>query len=182
MSANLFTVTIPVKPYIKQYLINNLGHPVDIARSDQFASTFFNLLSKENCIHQKTAGKVLVIIKVSKDVFHRYGFNLTNARLKEFHSELERCIKFEMRNFIGLKTILGYSVAEAIRQFQEKKNYPEDIWSYEAIKKDIDRNTTIKRCNDVDDFLELMDREIKQRISDSMEELNKTECREVETK
>jgi predicted RNase H-like nuclease (RuvC/YqgF family) len=87
-----------------------------------------------------------------------------------------------MRNFIGLKTILGYSVAEAIRQFQEKKNYPEDIWSYEAIKKDIDRNTTIKRCNDVDDFLELMDREIKQRISDSMEELNKTECREVGTK
>ena len=155
MAKEEFYIDIKVKPYVKQYLINCWGDPVAIHKSDRY----FNLLKiylkrpRKNykpVIH--SPGTCLVRVRISEDIFYRNGFVMTLNQMSWFSKYIEQDLKFHMRMFVDTRALIGCTVADSIRQFQDSYNLTEEVWSFESIKKDIDRHTNIKRENIVNDF------------------------------
>lgn len=160
---NDFDIQVAVKPYVRQYLINNCGNPVDLSHLPRVQDLFRKLLRRPLLRFESLPMPVdscYVRIVFSKDTFYRYGWEMTRTNMLRFNRVLEQDLKFVMRTYIGSRAALGFTIAQCIRDFQDRFNFPEEIWSYEAIKKDIMRNTEEKRRNDVINFLEEMDQKI----------------------
>ena len=77
---NYYTITVAVKPYIRAFLENNFGSPVDI-RKDPELNNMVEFLLKEGATRlDKTLQSKYtdtVCFRISRDTFHRYGFTLT---------------------------------------------------------------------------------------------------------
>lgn len=141
-----FTVTIPVKPYVKQYLINNCGDPVDLSNLPDLKLYLRRLLKKPSdrwnsryTNELKTYNENINII-ISEDDFYRYGYELTKTDIIAFSREVELKAKCVMRTMVGILVGLGLPVNKSISRFQERYNFNEDNWSYQTIKKDFYRN------------------------------------------
>ena len=65
---------------------------------------------------------------------------MTKTNQVKFNNKIESLIKFYSRTYIAFDKSLGIPISQSIRNFQNDFDFPEDIWSYEAIKKDFDRN------------------------------------------
>lgn len=139
----IYTVKIAVKPYVKAYLENNFGSPVDLRR-DAELSELVNLMLREGSTRLDKIVSAnfpaTVEMRISKDAFFRYGFTFTKTETLKFNSFLEKRIKFFARTYIAYHQSLGISVAKCIRDFQTAFGFPEDVWGYDSIKKDFDRN------------------------------------------
>lgn len=139
----IYTVEIAVKPYIKAYLENNFGNPADIGKDPELNDLLILMLREGSTRLDKIVSAnypTIVKIAISKDSFFRYGFTLTKTETVKFNSFLEKRIKFFARTYIAYHSSLGTSVARSIRDFQNTFGFPEDIWSFDSIKKDFDRN------------------------------------------
>jgi len=140
-----FFVYVQVKPYVKRFLEINYGTPVNFEKDPKTNRFFINLLRKpdsrnrnkypdELCKHTEE-----VEVLVSKDDFMRYGFELSRNGSVKFGKYFEDLAKFKARNYIEFKR--GFTqLKQSICDFQELFDMPEEVWSYESIKKDIDRN------------------------------------------
>lgn len=161
--AETYNVDVIVKPYVARYLVNNCGNPVDLSKLPKINSLLKNILRKplfRNESLKMPSNSSYVRIQISQDTFYRYGWDLSRTDMMFFNSEIEKEIKFIMRYYVSMRAALGYTVARCIRDFQEWFNMPEDVWSFDAIKKDIDRNTSARRDNDVEMFLEALDKKM----------------------
>lgn len=141
--ANHFTIKIKCKKYVKAYLEKNCGSPVNLQHLPYLLQEFRRYLSKEPESMEKadlTRYEETVTIIIPPDMFYRYGWEMDSMSQRNFGLEVERRVKFFMRQFIGASASLGVSVAECIREFQERFGFYEEIWSFETIKKDFDRN------------------------------------------
>lgn len=144
-----YIINVAVKPYIKAYLENNFGSPVDIRQEGEIWHLLGVLLS-EGAGRKKPGGKMEKVISgnfpeevrllVTKDMFFRYGSALGKPEVLRFNTFLEKRIKFFARSFIGYHHSLGMSVASCIRNFQKMFGFSEDVWAYDSIKKDFDRH------------------------------------------
>jgi hypothetical protein len=163
MSDN-FEVELRVKPYVRQYLINNCGSPVELSHLPKFRMLFRRLITKPLFRFESLASAkdyCYVRVKISSDTFYRHGWEMTETSMRYFNAEVERELKFLMRTWIGNRAGLGYPVAQCIRDFQDRFKMPEEVWSFDAIKKDLDRNTETKKDRDVETFLEEIDRKMQ---------------------
>lgn len=170
MPSNTHTIDIKVKPYVRQYLINNCGNPVDLTYLPKFKKLFSRLLYKPlfpNPSLPLTDGECYVRIIISDDTFGRFGFDMETKNMRYFNTEIEKDIKFIMRNYIATFAVF-YNIATCIRKFQERFNFPEDVWGYDAIKKDIDRKTEVKRSKEVLAFVNMMDNNLHQLFMDNL--------------
>lgn len=141
--ANHFTVTIPAKPYVKAFLENNCGIPVDLKNIPEIQAEFIRALEKKPMRREtddiaKWPEKVTIIIP--PDSFYRHGWEMNKTNISSFNKFVEHRIKFIMRSYISMNRILGIPVASCIRDFQSEYNFPEPIWAYDSIKKDYDRH------------------------------------------
>ena len=140
---NYYTITVAVKPYIRAFLENNFGSPVDI-RKDPELNNMVEFLLKEGATRLDKTLQIkytdTVCFRISRDTFHRYGFTLTKTATQRLNCYLEGRIKFFARVYIANNRSIGIPLARCIRDFQEKFNFPEDVWSAEAIRKDFTRN------------------------------------------
>jgi hypothetical protein len=141
---NEFTVKVSVKPYVKKYLHNNCGCPVDITNLPALNEYFINLLSKpshrrELSINNKFYSETVEIL-ISEDTFNRYGCLLSKTDTVKFNARIESLVKFASRMFISNNLILGIPVARSIKEFQELFGFTDDEFQYETIKKDFDRH------------------------------------------
>lgn len=172
MTDSFFT-DVKVKPYVKQYLVNNCGNPVDLTFLPRF-----NSLLKQNLMKPMFKGESLpmrqdecyVRIQLSKDTFYRYGWELTKSSQQHFNARIEEELKSLARNYIAMRSGWGFSVASSIRKFQDVFNFPEEVWSYDAIKKDLDRNSEAKKDSSVENFLRSMDKKIHNIFLENMSE------------
>ncbi|MEG0796798.1 MAG: hypothetical protein RR397_09905 [Odoribacter sp.] len=140
---DIYTVKVAVKPYIKAYLENNFGVPADIRQDPELNDLLIRMLREGSTRLDKILSANMpstVELRISKDTFFRYGFTLTKTETLQFNSFLEKRIKFFARTYISYHHSLGTSVAKCIRDFQNTFGFPEDIWNYDSIKKDFDRN------------------------------------------
>ena len=142
-----FNVTIPVKPYVKKYLENRFGSPVDFSGDKHINKYFLNLLEKNNhrndrriFIYGRVAYREEVTILISNDKFERYGFDISKNSNVDFNNFMEEHIKSQSRLFVGVCSAVGMKAAVAIRNFQNTFQFEEDDFAFETIKKDIQRN------------------------------------------
>lgn len=141
-----FLVFIPVKPYVKRYLEINYGNPVSFCDDPKHQSFLVSLLRKPNEHRRKlyedydlSKFAEEVEVKISKDDFMRYGFELSKTSIIAFGKYFEDIVKFKARNYIELKR--GFRpLKDSISDFQQMFGMEEEYWSYESLKKDIDRN------------------------------------------
>jgi hypothetical protein len=146
-----FNVTVPVKPYVKRFLENNYGTPVDFKNHPRENEMFQRMLKKP-CISneymyndniQKYCHIVEIVIN-DRDFYH-YGWELSKTDIISFGKYFERNAKMQMRNVVGLYVSLGFPLNIAIAKFQNKFHFEEEYWSLESIQKDFYRHK--KNCD-----------------------------------
>ncbi|MGE4568027.1 MAG: hypothetical protein AB7C90_02455 [Bacteroidales bacterium] len=140
-------VTIPCKPYVRHFLTINYGDPVSFAKAQDLYSELRSRLSKQtkHCESRALSERLYnqkVEIIISEDDFYRYGWELTRTDIRRFNRMIEYRIKMFMRISISNYELL-HSQKEAIKLFQQKFGFSEDIWPYESIKKDYFRNNNM---------------------------------------
>ena len=138
-----FSIEVPVKPYVKAYLENNCGSPVDLSMLQVVYVDFINYIKNPTLRTEATLVcnyTTAVKIIIPKDVFYRYGWELTKTDIIKLNNKIEGLVKFASRNFITTNKALGVPVAASIREFQILFSFTEDSFPFETIKKDFDRH------------------------------------------
>ena len=92
-------------------------------------------------VHEFNPPDVPVEFVLSDHDFYNYGWEMHPLHVRALNTTFEQSAKLFMRTCITIDTLMSGSLAASIRRFQDRYNYPEDVWSFQSIKKDIDRNT-----------------------------------------
>lgn len=142
----MFTVELPCKPYVKRFLQINCGEPANLSNHKMLQAEFRRLLKKKckrddsyysKLSLNKYSEKIEILI--SDDDFYRHGWELTLTDTIKFGKCVEGHTKLMMYTFVG-----GYAMVmelqSAILRFQEESGFYEDIWKFESISKDFQRN------------------------------------------
>jgi len=144
-----FTILLPSKPYVKHFLSVNYGSPVDLRKDRILNNNLRNRLRKHCLRHEKRGISLRMYsekteIIISEDDFYRYGWELSNTDIIALNRDIEAHVKLFMRNIIATyETVMLQK--DAILLFQDRFGFSEDIWSYEAIKKDYWRNSPCEK-------------------------------------
>jgi len=141
-----YVVSLPVKPYVKRFLELNYGIPVDLATDKKLLNYFRRCLTKPQITYDNTRFAKFsmfytetVNILISEADFYKYGWELSKTDIVGFGREIESNTKFFMKNIISCYSS-HMELSRAICLFQEKYGFTEDIWSYQSIKKEFQRN------------------------------------------
>lgn len=148
-----FIVTVPVKPYVKRFLENNYGNPVDF-RSHPRENEMFKRMLKKPCrdidhkyktdlIRQTHAVEVLI----SDRDFYRHGWEVTKTDIVSFGKHFEKHAKWLMRTVVSTYVQHGSPIDRAILKFQNRFGMEEEYWSFDSIKKDFYR---LRECEGID--------------------------------
>ncbi len=86
-----------------------------------------------------------VTIVIKRNDFYRHGWDLTRTEIVEFNQAVEMRAKALMRSYIAPRIGVGYNWTDAINEFQQEFGFTEDIWSFEAIRKECQRNMKVER-------------------------------------
>ena len=144
-----FTLDFPCKAYVKRYIEHNFGSPGDLRR-DKELNTLFRSRLKKPLFHtdaKLTGGYYQSVVKlmISTDDFYRFGWELSKTDINDINNVLESRVKAMARTYISINNSLGFALSAVIDNFQEKFDFPEDVWSKESITKDFQRNGTRER-------------------------------------
>lgn len=143
---NKFTVSIPVKPYVKRFLEINYGSPLDLSTNPASHEKFNYLLQHPNSYQDCKVSSTIsyytetVDTLISEHDFYKHGWELTKTNNVAFNVYFERQAKLFMRLIVGTQISLGMSISNSISSFQKKFDYVEDVWPYATIYKDYYRN------------------------------------------
>lgn len=139
-----FTVTVPVKSYVYQFLLLNYGDPVDFSFHPKLHSFFTDLLSKEDSTEHWTPTWTgyshSIQIRITERTFYHHGWTISKQSIFKFGAEFENRVKFLMRHVVAMHYGYGLPINISIAKFQDDFGFPEDIWSYDSIKKDFYRH------------------------------------------
>ena len=145
-----FSINIPCKPYVKRFLELNYGCPVDFTKDKTDNPDLRRKLERKNtrydarlegCWHIRYTDSVEV--KITRDDFYRYGWELSKTDMVDFNRQMEARAKTFMYVIVSTRMSLGMSQTDSISYFQKTYNFPEMIWPAESINKDCQRNLTI---------------------------------------
>lgn len=141
-----FTIGLYLKPYVHKYLVNNYGDPVNLygQNGDDLKSFLIGILKKPSTRYEKRTQLTFQSHEtrfiISKSDFYRYGWEVTKTDMIKFNNKVEALVKFYSRCYIAFDKSMGIPISRSIRNFQNEFGFTEDLWSYESIKKDFDRN------------------------------------------
>lgn len=147
-----FNIKIPCKSYSKHYLEMKYDDPVNLIKDKvlyrQLVLSFHKKSNKYRKRYEALAfsnynESVTIVIK--RNDFYRYGWDLTRTEIVEFNQAVEMRAKEFMRSYIGSRVAVGYNWTDAINDFQTEYGFTEDIWTFEAIRKECQRNLNIDR-------------------------------------
>lgn len=148
-TVQMTTVEVPVKPYVKAYLEKNYGNPVNLS-SVRGLNNFFKLLLEKNYYRNDkqinlNGYTTTVNIVITRDVFYRHGWYLSKTSVVSFNGMVESLVKNRIRDMVYVNVIHGgKKIAKSIRLALHELSINEDDLSFDAVKKDIQRNTCIK--------------------------------------
>lgn len=149
MAKDYYLITIPCKPYVRRFLVNTYGHPVNL-KSDKHAFRYFRLLLQRKMFRNnhrtgfKRNGKMIyrteVEIILDNDTFKHYGYGMSRQAVIDFNAFFEGYIKKVGRTFIAALESSGWKRWHAIREYQDTFGFREDEYSGEAILQDLKRH------------------------------------------
>lgn len=142
-----------VKPYVKEYLINNFGVEIEIPE-DNFIMAAFRLCAqrkkkmKDKLLAQRKSSKgfgddtlVPVCFTLSQHTYVNYGYYLTPTEEMVFRSFLEKMVKALLDNTYDTTAIAAekFTVSKAVEYFRRVTNVSEESFTEEAVRKYIYR-------------------------------------------
>jgi len=147
---------LPCKSYVKRYLINQFGNPVDLRKNRHYYDYLKLLIQRKICrfnkrTHIKPDGSKSslyshsVKIIIDDDTFNRFGFDLTPTSVVKFNTFIEDSIKTQARLFIFTSTSFGHTRVNAIQDFQDAFGFSEDEFPAESITKDLQRHSDFEK-------------------------------------
>lgn len=167
-----FTVSIPVKPYVKRFLDINFGLPVDFTQNAHSHKHFQSLFKNPNTSQDKkypdhicTYTEIVEVV-ISEHDFYRYGWELTKTNTIAFGKYYEERAKAMMRTYIGVNISLGVPINKSILKFQNRFVFEEEVWHYEAIKKDIYRNGKVELIDFNDEIFRKIEKIVLRNLYD----------------
>jgi hypothetical protein len=140
-----FIAIIPVKPYVKRFLENNYGDPVDFKNYPSDNLRLKRMLtkpcfSKDYCYPDNFSKlSIYVSVVISSADYYRYGWQLSKTDIVSFNKYYETQAKIFMRMIVGNYIAFGTPRNKAIFKFQSTYNMNEDVWPFESIVKDLSR-------------------------------------------
>lgn len=148
-----FNISVPVKPYVKRFLENNYGNPVDFRYHPRENEMFKRMLKKpdyhkdhmyKNELFKQTN---TVEITISDRDFYRHGWELSKTDIVSFGKHFEHNAKWLMRSIVSTYISFGIPINIAIVKFQTRFELEEEFWPFDSIKKDFFR---FKVNNEID--------------------------------
>ncbi len=149
-----FSVKIICKPYVKQFLLNVFGGdgvtPLDISRDKLLYQDFRNRLKKpsfrfESLYPTSHKYREEIRIKISKEDFYCYGWELSRTDMISFNRIVEAQVKLSLYAYVTPMVCMGIPLSDAVDGFQREQGYPEFVWPKESIYKDCQRNLSINK-------------------------------------
>ena len=151
--SHVFTVQVPIKPYVKRFIEMNYGNPVNFSCFPEEHKFFTSMLYSPNRardLHIKDAFRYypdVLEIPISEHDFYSYGWELSKTDVIVFGKYFENRAKFFMRSFVSIYQSLGFPFLASIRRFQEIFNFSEEDWNLDAIKKDFYRHGSLEKVD-----------------------------------
>jgi len=149
-----FSIQIPCKPYVKHYLNQSFGSPVNLYQVDNPFLPLLKLLlsnqKKDKYPSRKLSAQIYsqsVSILLSEDDFLRVGFDLSRIGAIVFNKEVERSFKHMMHVIVAINFTFYGNLETAIDRFTLDFDIPEDTWPHESIRKDFMRHASVHRFN-----------------------------------
>jgi hypothetical protein len=135
------SLTLPCKTYVAHYLRSKFGTTCCINRTSAEGKMLFNLLTKARHERDAVAAKYSDSVEVllAEGIYLRHGWELTPTAAQEFNTWLEDLLKDKFAIHVDALTSYGIKKAVAIRDFQDRYDFPEDVWKFETLKKYHDR-------------------------------------------
>ncbi len=141
-----FIVNIPVKPYVKRFIEINYGLPADFSKHPRVNEFFLDKLKHPDTSRDRqypdqlcTYTETLEVV-ISQHDFYKHGWELSKTDIVAFGKYFEDRAKLLMRLHVGSNHALGRPINVCIEEFQDDFCFDENVWKYEAIKKDFFRN------------------------------------------
>ncbi len=136
---SFFPITIPVKPYVKQFIDVEYGKPAYITRRDIIGNKLYDILHRRYFNEKIQHGSYSAQLKIyiSKNLFRYAGCDLTMQGIVAFNSFMELLIKDRQRRFINNYILRSRcEIQVAILAFIDLYQSDGEDFSFEAIKKD----------------------------------------------
>lgn len=137
-----FSVTIPVKSYVKRFIELNYGLPADFTKHPDIQKELRRCLRKPNTRYNRKFENKLstytqeLELQISQDDFYRYGWEFSKTDVVMFGKLFESSIKSRMHNVVSIYRGIGLSIKDSILKFQDHYSMEEEYWPYESIKKE----------------------------------------------
>ena len=135
------SVNIPVKKYVKAYLIHKFGKDIVMNfGSNNIANKLYDILEHKTNEWKKDYNETpycdVVKVYIPKSVFNHRGANLNETNIKSFNKfvELEVKDKFYFMMDFFCKILPSYEAH--IDLVRRELGIDEDVWSYDSMKKD----------------------------------------------
>jgi transposase-like protein len=160
-----FSLTIQCKPYVKRFLELNYGTPVNFIKDTSIYPLLRKKLERKSTRYDKKFSGYkqnrytsVVEIKITRDDFYRYGWELSLTDEVNFNREMEGRAKLFMYTIISTRIIFGMNLTDAIRYFQNRFEFPETVWPAETIEKDCKRNLTVQKNECIEYVSQIIDK------------------------
>ena len=147
-----FTINIPCKSYSKHFLEMKFDNPVNLVKDKVLYRQLILSLHKKSNKYRKRYESLAfsnytenVTIAIKRNDFYRHGWDLTRTEIVEFNQAVEMRAKELMKSYVAPRIAVGHTWTDAIADFQQEYGFSEDIWSFEAIRKECQRNLTVER-------------------------------------
>lgn len=140
-----FNVTVQVKPYVKRFLENNYGDPVNFNCHPREKEMFKRMLKKPNNDNDHKYPKEFFLhsntveILISDHDFYRHGWEVSKTDAISFGKYFERNVKLLMRLVVGTYISFGMPINAAIERFQCRFCMDDEYWPFDSIQKDFFR-------------------------------------------
>lgn len=134
---------IQVKPHVKQFIINQCGEdPSNLKLIPELWKAYLSMLKKP-CYHQdsKQIGNYSdqIIVKISDDIFYRYGWEISKTDTVRFNNKVDDFIKLLSRQYIQIHQNFGVKQTVAARKFCDFFNFGNTL-DPDSVAKDFYRN------------------------------------------
>jgi hypothetical protein len=139
-------IEIPCKYYIGVFLENNCGSPADLTFFPDLYERLRSLLTKQPekyPILSKIYEPNTVKVYIPDDWIDVYGLFINRNNILKFNAQVEQKLKNKLYQYMRFRCSIGYSVASGIREFQDEFCMSEEVWPFESIKKELDRNANL---------------------------------------
>ena len=132
-------------PHVKCFIEQNYNNPTSFNRDKKLMSMIRLHLQKNDSRYNyrplnRDVYSSNVDFKINESDFNHYGHQLSNYAIMEINKYFENKLKHLMRTWCSAQFLYGTSAVDCVREFQLRFGYSENIWKFESIYKDCQRN------------------------------------------